>query len=238
MGIETVEDVPHDLLDPLWRLYLLAFDELRSNAVQRHVMYHAEFLEVMRDRRVLKYIARDDDGVLQGLATVTNDLHAVPLISHEFFERRYPDMFVKRQIWYVGFVAVNRGGRRTRLFVKIIEAMYRTASENLGIVAVDVCRYNEETYGMPAAIQTILSRQYGKVDGRCVDEQSFWLYEFQSLVPSQRTRLSSSRHEGGAVTDAEQSTLSDRPEPPPSPDRRAADSRGRRASSGLARSAL
>lgn len=198
MGIETVDAVPAGLLDSLWRIYLQAFDELRSAAVQRHVMYRSEFDEVMRDRRVCKYVARDDDGVVQGLATVTNDLHAVPLISPEYFERRYPDMFAKRQIWYVGFVAVNRGGRRARLFVKIIEAMYQTAARNLGIVAVDVCRHNEQAYGMAGAIQTILRRQYGQVEGRRVDEQSYWVYEFQPAIPTQRT--DSSSRVGGAMT--------------------------------------
>ena len=219
MGIEIVEVVPRDLLDPSWRLYVQAFDELRSTAVQRHVMHRAEFDDVMDDRRVLKYVARDDDGVLQGLATVTNDLHAVPLISPEYFQRRYPDMFVKRQIWYVGFVAVNRGGRRTRMFVKIIEAMYQTASENLGIVAVDVCRHNEAVYGMPGAIETILRRQYGNVEGRCVDEQSYWLYEFKAVAPAQRT--DSPAHVGHRVIEPRV--------PSDSPDRRAADSAGRRA---------
>jgi hypothetical protein len=181
---KVVDVLAGDERESAWRLYTEVFDELRSTAVQRHVMYRSEFDDVMADRRVLKYIAVDEQercgtgGALCGLATLTNDLSAVPLISPDYFERRFPERFRQRQIWYVGFVAGHPGGRRGRVFERIIEEMYRTASEHSGVVALDVCQHNEVVYGLPGAVEKILTRRFGDVNGERLDQQSYWLYEF------------------------------------------------------------
>ncbi|HEU4347241.1 MAG TPA: hypothetical protein VFR35_05580, partial [Actinoplanes sp.] len=49
-----------ELREALWKLYEEAFRELRSLAVQRHLMYRSEFDEVMNDCRVQKYLALED----------------------------------------------------------------------------------------------------------------------------------------------------------------------------------
>lgn len=178
MGIDVLQAVPAERLDEAWQLYIDAFDELRATAVQRHVMYRSEFDEVMLDTRVQKFLAFGDEGQLLGMSTITDDLHAVPLISPEYFERRYPARFAERQIWYVGFVAVLPGGRQSRVFVRLIDEMYKMTSTRLGYVCLDVCRYNEEVYGLPNAVHTILRRHFGNVRGHRLDEQSYWIYEF------------------------------------------------------------
>jgi hypothetical protein len=184
MEFSTADVLSGERLEFAWRLYTEVFEELRSTAVQRHVMYRSEFDDVMADRRVLKYVAEEDHdrcgdgGALCGLATLTNDLTAAPLISPDYFERHYPERFRKRQIWYVGFVAAHPGGRRARVFQRIIEEMYKTASEHSGVVALDVCQHNEDVYGLPSAVEKILTRRFGDVNGQRLDAQSYWLYEF------------------------------------------------------------
>lgn len=91
-----------------WSLYENAFDDLRSLAVQRHLMLRPEFDELMLDKRVMKYAVRDEErGRVAALATMTNDLHAVHLISPEYFQRRWPQLYAEQRIWYVSFVAVE-----------------------------------------------------------------------------------------------------------------------------------
>ena len=114
MKVELVESLSTDARPEAWRLYTEVFDDLRFRAVQRQVMYRPEFDSVMTDRRVSKCLAQDDGGGLRGLSTFTNDLAAVPLISPEYFERRWPDRFAARRIWYCGFVAVRPGTEQQR----------------------------------------------------------------------------------------------------------------------------
>ena len=49
--------VTGELAEDAWKLYRQSFDELRTLAVQRHVMYGDEFDAVMADSRVEKFLA-------------------------------------------------------------------------------------------------------------------------------------------------------------------------------------
>ena len=57
MRIDVRDHVAATLGDELWPLYNDAFEELRSTAVQRHLMSRDEFDDVMADRRVAKVMA-------------------------------------------------------------------------------------------------------------------------------------------------------------------------------------
>jgi hypothetical protein len=178
MKIEIVESISAARREEAWRLYADVFDELRYMAVQRHVMHRAEFDTVMADPRVGKHVAVDDDGYLRGLSTYTNELPAVPLISPEFFQRRWPDLFAARRIWYCGLVAVRTGTDSSGVFMALIESMYRLTAAGNGIVAIDFCRHNDEVFRMSRAIRLLLHRLSGNVQGTQLDQQSYWVYEF------------------------------------------------------------
>lgn len=178
MRVDVTQLLPAGLLEPAWDLYNAAFAELRATAVQRHLMSRTEFEDMMHDRRVRKYVGVDDTGRPGGLATFTNHLDAVPLISPDYFQHRWPAHYAERRIWYVGFVAVHPGDRGTGAFERIVAEMYRSVEGQHAIVGLDVCRRNED-YGLPRAIQSVLSKlDSGVVRRRRVDEQSYWLYEF------------------------------------------------------------
>jgi hypothetical protein len=183
--IDTSASLNAEELEEAWRLYCEAFDEMRSASVHRRVMHRAEFDAVMADRRVDKYLAigtgRPGGGQLCGLATYTNDLDAVPLISPQYFQRRWPERFARRRIWYCGFVAVAPGaeqGETGTVFGALVEAMYRVAAAGDGIIALDFCRHDHEVHRMPRAVRLMLHRLSGSVHCQRLDEQSYWLYEF------------------------------------------------------------
>jgi GNAT superfamily N-acetyltransferase len=186
MQIQVEELVPAAQAEEAWQLYREAFDELRSTAVQRHVMNRAEFDGVLDDRRILKYLGVDpDSGDRMGaLATFTNELDAVPLISPDYFQRRWPTHFAEGRIWYIGFFATHPDYRGSGIFERIIEDMYRVIQPRQGLAALDICRRNEELYGLPQAIHGVLAELAGRdvpaggVRGQRIDEQSYWLYEF------------------------------------------------------------
>jgi len=178
MKVELVESLSTDARPEAWRLYTEVFDDLRFRAVRRQVMYRPEFDSVMTDRRVSKCLAQDDGGGLRGLSTFTNDLAAVPLISPEYFERRWPDRFAARRIWYCGFVAVRPGTENSGVFAALVEAMYRAAAPQDGIIGLDLCRHDDQVSKVSRAVRLMLHRLSGDVRAQRADEQAYWLYEF------------------------------------------------------------
>jgi hypothetical protein len=176
MKIDVLPDVVGERLDEAWQLYETAFQDLNAMTIQRHLMYRSEFEDVMGDWRIDKWMALDDDGTLLGLAVYTNELAAWPLISPEYFARRWPQEFVEKRIWYCGFVAVP--GHQQGVFVELIEALYRRAEEQRGVISLDICRYNIESYKLDRGIARWLNRiSGGQVRCESADAQTFMIYE-------------------------------------------------------------
>lgn len=178
MNVKVVDDLHESLVAEAWTLYHEAFEELNALAIQRHLMYRSEFDEVMRDRRVQKYLYLDDRGALGGLATFTNRLEAVPLISPLYFQRRWPRHYAQRRIWYIGFIAVSPGSRATNALVELVERMHAVAAARNGIVGLDVCRFNGDGRHMSRAIGLLVQRLWKDARVERADEQSYWLLEF------------------------------------------------------------
>jgi hypothetical protein len=163
------------LVEAAWQLYLDAFQDLAAHAVQRHLMYRSEFDEVMADPRVSKYLAYDD-GVLCGLSTYSNRLESMPLISPQYFERRWPNHYAEGRIWYCGFVAVVPPGNGA--FPLLVEAMYRETEKQGGVIALDVCRHNDDLHSLPKSIELMLTRiSNGVVQTELADAQQYWIYQ-------------------------------------------------------------
>jgi hypothetical protein len=117
---------------------------------------------------------------LCGLSTYTNYLEAVPLISPQYFERRWPRHFAERRIWYVGFVAVTAGAPVTT-FPNLIAAMHETSKRD-AITALDVCTRTDEVRHLPRAVRVLLHRLSGGVRMERLDEQSYWMYQFTNAA--------------------------------------------------------
>lgn len=178
MNVKVVDEAHESLIEEAWTLYYTAFRDLNAYAVQRHLMYRHEFDEVMRDPRVQKYLCVDDSDKLAGLSTYTNDLDAVPLISPQYFERRWPQLYAERRIWYCGFVAIHPDAQAATAFGELVSQMYMVAHAQNGIIALDMCRFNDESRRMSRVVPLMLRRLSGDVRTERMDEQSYWLYEF------------------------------------------------------------
>lgn len=163
-----------------WSLYESAFDELRTAAVQRHVMLRAEFHAVMADERVTKYVAVDESagGRCCALATATTDLAAMPLISPDYFAHRWPQLYAERRIWYVGFVAIAAEHHRGPLFGRIVGDVARSAAAVGGVTAMDVSRQVTEQRRLPQVLARYFARLAPGTRALQLDEQAFWAYEF------------------------------------------------------------
>lgn len=176
MVIEAHWLLPPELMEPAWQVYREAFEELRFRAVQRHLMLRGEFDDQMRDARIRKYVVRaPENGRLLALATLTNDLDAMPLVSPDYFEHRWPALYAERRIWYCGFYAIHPEHQGSATFVRLVTEMRAIIVP--GIAVMDFCGRNEEVRRMPQVVRTILARQ-GDVRPERLDAQAYWSYEF------------------------------------------------------------
>jgi hypothetical protein len=178
MLITAERVVPEHLAEATWRLYNDAFEELRAAAVQRHVMFRDEFDGLLADKRVMKYLGLDPDrpGKVVALATFTNDLHAVPLISPDYFARRWPELYAEQRIWYIGFFAIDPESRGNGMFEEVIAQMWERVLGSGGIAALDICARNNDI-GLPKAIHQTLDELTTGVRTSRLDEQVYWLFE-------------------------------------------------------------
>ncbi|MEZ5090899.1 MAG: hypothetical protein R2719_15045 [Micropruina sp.] len=103
-----------DLVSTLWPVYEESFGPLRVLAAARHVLTQDEFAEELDDPRIWKYIALDREGRPAGLATLADDLSALPWISPEYYAHKYPEETSRRAAFYNGLTSSDRTCAATR----------------------------------------------------------------------------------------------------------------------------
>ena len=172
--------LPDERMDEAWTLYETAFAELRFAAAQRHVMYRAEFDAVMADPRVTKY-ATYHDGVMCCLVTRTTDLDAVPLVSPDYYARRFPQQYAAGSIHYVGFMAVLPAYHGLGVFIDVVRHVIEDVVACGGVIAMDVCRVNNTNFRLPHALLRLMRAAEPGVEASVLDEQSYWAYEFPAV---------------------------------------------------------
>ena len=179
MSVETVHVVAGDLREQAWKLYLEAFDPLRHLAVQRHVMYGDEFDAVMADSRVEKYMVFDEAGGLDGLATLTNDVRSMPLVSPEWFSRQWPKRSSQGHVFYIGFVGIHPHAQGTGVCAELVHAMTKVVAQVDGVAVLDVCRYNKDTMHLPRLVAALSSTWASHVQMIDLDAQTYVGYDFK-----------------------------------------------------------
>jgi GNAT superfamily N-acetyltransferase len=169
-----------DAADDLWGVYERAFQELRAQAVQRHLLTRKEFEEILADERVGKYVVTDParGGAACGLATLTNELSAVSLISPDYFAARWPELYDDRLIWYVGFLAVDPDYQGTGAIARLIGRLCAEVASTGGVIAADICEFNEEAMRLPTAFARLGRTFSPGLKQQRLDAQVYWAYEF------------------------------------------------------------
>ncbi|GGL17472.1 hypothetical protein [Mangrovihabitans endophyticus] len=192
MRVDVLPALPESLLDESWRFYHDAFSGLAVRAAARHLLLRREFDELMADERILKYVARDGAGDdeaaavppardrdrIIGLAAMTSDLEAVPLISPPFFAHRWPQEYADGRIFYCVFIGAQHGPRGKGVFVALQRRMWERVGAVRGRVVLDICQWNEAERDLPRAVEGILTGIAGGCVASRLDSQSFWGYEF------------------------------------------------------------
>jgi hypothetical protein len=184
MELVTRPAVEGSEAEACWSFYDRAFESLRVRAAQRHALTRSEFDDQMADKRVIKHIvyAAGNADKPVGMATLTNDLSAVPLISPEFYQARWPQFYAAQQIWYVGFLAVDPDYHGTGVLAQMIGSMCAVIPQDGGVVAADICQFNQDAMLLPDAFGRLAGTFARKPEQHRLDAQVFWGYEFASTV--------------------------------------------------------
>lgn len=182
MDLVTKTELDPAEIDACWAFYDRAFEGLRIQAAQRHAMTRDEFDEVMFDGRVTKHLVYDGTQAPCALATLTNDLKAVPLISPEFYEHRWPILYAEQRIWYVGFLAIDPDYHGTGVLAQVIGSICEVIPDRGGVVAADICTFNEERLLLPDTFARLAATFIRPPAKLRLDSQTYWGYEFASSI--------------------------------------------------------
>lgn len=168
--------------DSAWTAYEASFAPLRVRAMQRACMTRDEFDDCMADERITKYVAADDAGTVHGIGTMTNRIEAMPLVSPEYFEHRWPADYGAGRCYYIGIVAAAPDRQGTELFTKLIHLMAYRVGITGGVCVLDICQANVDDHDFPRSIRRICGQVLDDIDMQQVDTQTYWAYS----VPAQR----------------------------------------------------
>ena len=175
---QFVPVLPAALLDEAWSLYLSAFEVLRTQACQRHVLYRHEFDDTMADARIIKVLGFDGP-ILTSLAIRTTDLDAVPLISPEFYEARYPRQYAGRTIFYIGFIAVLPGYQRSGAFLEQAHALMNGIPAD-AVIGADISGIRKSMHLDKAFARAVRAVSAG-TRIVYVDTQSYYVYDLSPV---------------------------------------------------------
>lgn len=157
----------------LYRVYLACFGPLSTEAAARHVLHREEFLEEMADPRIDKFTVWRSATEPIALATVTNQPDAVAWISPGFFAARHPEQAARQAVYYLGIAMVAPGRGQYGLLERIVRELVKPCVAHRGVLAYDVCSYNERTIRFGRRAEAILQR-IAPVEVRVADTQTYY----------------------------------------------------------------
>jgi hypothetical protein len=168
-----------------FKLYLQAFEPLRTKAAARQVLTRDEFFEHLADPRVDKYVARQSASEPVGITTLTKHLDALPWISAEYYAARYPEAWARNAVFYLGFTLCHPGeigGSPAPDRPNFLETLIEIGIEPLiaagGVIAYDICRYNDETLKLSDRVAEVLNR-HSDARAEVLDTQVYYGVSFR-----------------------------------------------------------
>jgi len=166
-----------DTAASLYEIYLQSFRQLRVKAAARHCLSPEEFRDDMRDERITKYTVWRGPQDPVALATVTTDLNAVTWISPAYYRRRHPEHAARQAIHYLGYALVTPGRGQYRLLERLVHEAVKPCVAQRGVLAYDVCAFNEQTMQLGRRSETLL-RRLAAVRVEAVDTQTYYEASF------------------------------------------------------------
>jgi len=174
--LTTEHRLTTEVVEELYETYHRACTPLLTLAAARHVLSAPEFLAEMRDPRIEKLVIWDRERPV-ALATMTNDLSAIPWVSAEYYRARYPDAAERGVLYYLGYIFVGESHRRTNALLMMTDRVNRRLSDSEGVLAFDFCRFNDEHQIGKHAARLLSSSHH--IDA--LDVQSYYAADYRAV---------------------------------------------------------
>lgn len=187
MRIEHHKTLTDDLVKETYELYLELFTPLAELAFQCHVLEDDDYAKVAAEPTITKLLAYNDAGELVGLATMTNNLPAVKLItpiSLPYFRRNWPNHYERKALWYVGYVAVRQHGDTTHAFRDLLLDLWDMMESNNGISFQDYCTFNQDVVEVNRITKLLFKRAGLTARTERMDSQTLYTLENAARVPA------------------------------------------------------
>jgi hypothetical protein len=147
-----------------------------TDAARAHDLSAASLTAVGADERVHVFLAQHRSGAVAAIATLANDLDAMPLVSPDFFRARWPEHYDAGRCWYVGLVGVRPSEQGGGAFQLIVGTVASTLGPRGGVLVLDVPQRNIEAFHVPNAVKRIADAVVRDVSIEMVDAQTYWAY--------------------------------------------------------------
>jgi GNAT superfamily N-acetyltransferase len=165
--------------DAAWRTYRDSLAPLSAVAAMKQMLAEDELLAVVADPRVKKYVGRDETGEVVGVLTLTTEL-STENISKAFYQQRYAEHHAAGRLHYLGFLVVRPSAQARGLMMVLVRHMAEDLAREGGVVAFDVCGYNDEHYAF-ARLCRLVGARTRPTDLVTLDVQTYYALEVPAL---------------------------------------------------------
>ena len=128
------------------------------------------------DPGILKYVGRDSDGKVVAVLTLTADLDDGEHQPARSSPRRYPEHSAAGRLLYLGFLVVRPEAQARGLIMALVGRLTADLEDEGGVVAFDVCGYNDETFAF-ARLCRLVSNRTRPTDLVTLDVQTYYAME-------------------------------------------------------------
>lgn len=192
LSVET--SVTGESAAALYRIYVAAFLPLWEKAALDHLLSEAEFAAVLTDPTIMKIVAWDDVDAPMGLATLSTNL-GTEHISSAFYANRFADEIARGQLFYLGFLLVRPDAQRGGVFADLVEVIVQQVSSAGGVVAFDICKYNDETFRF-ARMCALMAGRIRPAELEVLDVQTYYAVAFPATTGDRARNASAAASAG------------------------------------------
>jgi hypothetical protein len=162
--------------DAAWATYRESLQPLAGVAAMKQMMSEAELRRAVADPAIRKYVGRDGAGAIVAVLTLTPELKTEN-ISTAFYEHRYPEHHARGRLLYLGFLVVRPEAQARGLIMLLVGRLTADLEAEGGVVAFDVCGYNDETFAFARLCRLVAARTRPAVL-TTLDVQTYYAIEF------------------------------------------------------------
>ncbi len=161
--------------DAAWETYRDSLAPLAGVAAMKQTLTEPQLRTVVADPRIKKYVGRSETGEVVAILTLTTAL-STENISGTFYQDRYPEHAAAGRLHYLGFLVVRPEAQARGLIMLLVARVTGDLEDEGGVVAFDVCGYNDETFAF-ARLCRLVSSRTRPTDLVTLDVQTYYAME-------------------------------------------------------------